>query len=87
MPLVDVGSVLGRWLMSGFVEDFQVGRVKMECCREDEKYGKNRVFWRKFWDQFGTTFYMVAKSDITDRNTESWIKELRLYPYFNLIIK
>ena len=19
---------------------------------EDEKYGENRVFWRKFWDQF-----------------------------------
>lgn len=43
MPLWGVGWVLGRWLMSDFAEDFQVGRVKMECCREDEKYGKNRV--------------------------------------------
>ena len=57
MPLWGVGRVLGRWLMSGFVEDFQVGWVKMESCREDEKYAENRVLWSKFWDQFGTTLY------------------------------
>ena len=65
VPLWSVGRVLERWVMSGFAEDFQIGRVKMESCREDEKYGENRVFWRKFWDQFGTTFYMVPEKFIS----------------------
>ena len=52
MPLWGVGRALESWVMSGFVEDFQVGRVKMKSCREDEKYAENRAFWRKFWDQF-----------------------------------
>jgi len=45
--------------MSGFAEDLQVVWVKMECCREDEKYAENRVFLRKFCDQLGP--HMDAK--------------------------
>lgn len=51
--------------MSGFAEDLQVVWVKMESCREDEKYTENGVFWRKFWDQLGTIFYMVQEKFIS----------------------
>jgi len=60
-----VGRVLESWVMSGFVEDFQVGRVKMESCREDEKYTENGVFWMKFCDQLGTTY--GCKTDVPNR--------------------
>jgi len=65
VPLWGEGKVLGRWLLSGFAEDFQVGRVKMKSCREDEKYAENRVFLRKFWEQFGTTY--GCKTDVPNR--------------------
>ncbi len=65
VPLWGVRRVLKSWVMSGFAEDFQVGWVKMKCFREDENYCENRVFWRKFWDQFGTTFYMVPEKFIS----------------------
>ena len=61
MSLWGVGRVLESWVMSGFVEDFQVERVKMENCREDEKYGENRVFWRSFGTNLGPLFIWSQK--------------------------